>query len=198
MERAFIAWCCMAKAKRSSDRWVANERGGAHVLVFGLLALLFAVALLLVSMNWMLQSSAKTKTKLALDQATQAAATNVDPIEAAYGRLVWDEEAGEADFYRYLAMNLRLDGQGRPTERSYAAAPPVVHLLEFVTSPTYPAVITRSVSVGAGGPQETTRNVQVTVYGPSVVAVVEVHQRLIGRDELESIVLPSVASVRFR
>ncbi|WP_233532393.1 hypothetical protein [Paenibacillus alkalitolerans] len=175
-----------------------DERGGAHVLLFGLMAVIFSVALFVVSLDWMLQSANKTKTKLVLDRAAHAAAINIDPMEAAYGRLVWDQAAGTADFYKYLHMNMRLDSQGKPQTGSYLTEAPVVHMLQFVSAPSYPVVLHQSVVVRAGTAEETVRNVDVTVYGPSVIAVVEVHHRVTGTGRVEPIVLSSVASVRFR
>ncbi|TLS51964.1 hypothetical protein FE782_11315 [Paenibacillus antri] len=173
-----------------------DERGGAHVLLFALLSVLCAVLLLATSVDWMLQSANKTKSKLALDRATHAAALHVDMQEAAFGRLVWDESAGRAEFARFLRLNFGLDEAGEPAEGGRLEAAPVVHRLEFVTAPAYPATVRRTVVAREGTSQETTRRVDVTVYGPSVVAVVEVHQRV--RGVLEPIVLSSVASVRFR
>lgn len=161
------------------------------MLVFALLAVMFSTLLFVTSLDWMLQSANKTKTKLALDRSTHAASLFVDEREAAWGRLVWDEERGSAAFERFLRLNLRLTAQGEPLPASHLAATPKVHWLEFVAAPAYPAKVRRSV-VSSGS----TRNVDVTVYGPSVIAIVEVHQRV--RGELEPILLSSVASVRFR
>jgi len=178
-------------------RWVRlNERGGAHVLMFALLAVVFSVLLTVTSLEWLLLSVNKTKTKLALDRATHAASLMIDPLEAAYGRLAWDEIEGERQFYRLLRLNLRLSEEGAPTEGSYLPTSPVVHSLEFVDFPVYPSVLRRTVVVDEGERTETTRNVEVTVYGPSVVAIVEVRHSL--REGLEPVVLSSVSSVRFR
>jgi hypothetical protein len=178
---------------------VRNERGGAHILIFALLAVVFSISLLVVSINWMLQSTNKTKTKLVLDRATHAAALNIDPVQAALGKLVWDQAGGIADFYKYLSLNLHLDEHGQPLPGSYLDEAPVVHLLEFVSLPSYPAVVRRTVVVNEGTEDAIVRNVVVTVYGPSVVAVLEVRQRIIGGSgRSEMIVLSSVASVRFR
>lgn len=174
----------------------ADERGGAHVLLFALLAATCAVLLLVTSVGWMTLSVNKTKSKLALDRTTHAAAQQIDLAEAAYGRLAWDEASGRAEFDRFLKLNFGLDAAGQPMEGSRLEAAPVVHRLEFVTSPVYPATIRRTIVAREGTEQETTRRVDVTVYGPSVVAIVEVHQRV--RGGLEPIVLSSVASVRFR
>ncbi|HZG78893.1 MAG TPA: hypothetical protein VEZ72_23780 [Paenibacillus sp.] len=174
----------------------ADERGGAHVLLFALLAAMCAVMLLATSIGWMTLSANKTKSKLALDRSTHAAAQRIDLMEAAHGRLVWDETAGRAEFERFLRLNFGLDAAGQPTEGSRLDAAPVVHRLEFVTAPAYPATIRRTVVAREGTEQATTRRVDVTVYGPSVVAIVEVHQLV--RGGLEPIVLSSVASVRFR
>lgn len=180
-----------------SSSYLRNERGGASVLLFGLLAVVFSALLFVTTIGWMLASHNKTKTKLALDQATHAAAMNVDPTEAAYGRLVWVEGAGRADFYKYLSLNLRLDSLGEPAAGSHLTEAPVVHMLEFVSLASYPGTVARSVVVDAGESTETVRSVDVTIFGPSVVAIVEVHQRMSG-GRVEPIVLSSVASIRFR
>ncbi len=171
----------MGKVRLMNKRFVRNERGGAHIVLFALLAVVFSVTLSVVSVQWMLQTANKTKTKLALDRAVHAAALNLDEREAAYGRLVWDEAAGERDFYRYLRLNLQLDDSGEPLPDSHLETTPVVHGLEFVEFPTYPSVLSRSVVVDDGKESETVRHVEVTVYGPSVVAFLEVRQRTGGR-----------------
>ena len=175
--KGFIGWCYMAKVKLTND-----ERGGAHILIFVLFVILFIVTVLLVSMQWMMQSANKTKSKLALDRAVHAASLSIDAMEAAQGRIVWDEWAGEEAFDEYLNLNFL-----------YREAP-IVHLLEFVTHSTYPFTLERMIVIDVA--KGLTRNVDVTVYGPSVVAIIEVQQ--IGWGKSESIVLSSVASVRFR
>jgi hypothetical protein len=175
--KGFIGWCYMAKVKLTND-----ERGGAHILIFVLFVILFMVSVLLVSMQWMLQSANKTKSKLALDRAVHAASLSIDVMEAAQGRIVWDEWAGEENFDQYLNLNF------------LHREPPIVHLLEFVTNSTYPYTLERTVVINAT--KGLTRNVDVTIYGPSVVAIIEVQQ--LGWGKSESIMLSSVASVRFR
>lgn len=165
-------------------------------MVLTLLASLFAVLLLVTSVEWMLQSANKTKSKLALDRAVHAASVHTDPFEAAYGRLVWDEAKGRAEFERFLRLNFRLGENGEPQTGSRLPAAPVVHLLEFAAADVYPANIRRTVAAHAGTAEETVRTVDITVYGPSVIAIVEVHQRV--RGTLEPIVLSSAASVRHR
>jgi len=188
----------MAEAKLMSKKetLLGNERGSAHVLLFALLAAVFGVLMFVTSIEWMLQSANRTKSKLALDRAAHAAAVHVDRTEAAFGRLAWDEEAGRAEFERFMRLNFRLGPDGRPEEGSWLEFPPVVHWLEFVEASAYPATIRRTVVAHEGETNETTRSVDVTIYGPSVVAILEVHQRV--RGQPEPIVLSSVASVRFR
>jgi hypothetical protein len=183
---------------RMRNMWLMrDERGGASVLLFGLLALVLSVLLFVTTIEWTLVSFNKTKTKLAIDQATHSAALNIDPVESAYGRLVWDEAAGREDFYKYISLNLRLNSFGEPAPGSHLTEKPLVHSLEFVSLPSYPGTVLRTVVVDAGEPTETVRSVDVTVFGPSVVAVLEVHQRMSG-GRAEPVVLSSVASVRFR
>jgi len=180
----------------SRARVRTDERGGAHVLLLALLGAVFAVLLLTTSIDWMLQSANKTKSKLALDRATHAAAAHVNLDEAMYGRLSWDVAAGRDEFLRFLRLNFGLDAEGEPVAGGRLEQAPVVHLLEFVSAGTYPATVARTVVVDEGTNSETRRTIDVTIYGPSVVAIVEVHQRVRGR--LEPVVLSSVASVRFR
>ncbi|MCI3922648.1 hypothetical protein MO973_20660 [Paenibacillus sp. TRM 82003] len=176
---------------------MANERGGAGVLMFGLLGIGCCLLLFVVSVQWMLFTHHKTKTKLVLDRASHAASLHIDPSEAAYGRLAWDVSGGTADFDRYLRMNLRLNADGTPSAASPVSVPPIVHSLEFVALPTYPGRVVRSIVVDPGARTETVRTVDAWIYGPSVVAVVEVRPRAIGgRDD--PLVLSSVASARFR
>jgi hypothetical protein len=178
------------------NRLHQDERGGAHVALFALLALVFAVILLVTAVDWMLLASGKTRMKLALDRAVHAASLHIDPVEAAYGRLVWEEEQATAAFEQILRLNLGLSEAGEPLPGSPLERPPVIHVLEFVTSPTYPAVLERSVTIDPGTEAETVRNIKVTIYGPSVAAVMEVHHTF--RGKTEPIVLSSAANVRFR
>jgi hypothetical protein len=163
-----------------------------------LLGLMSCAFIWVIAINWMLQTYNSNKTKPLIDHATHAASLDFVPSEAALGRLVWDTTAGTNDFYKYLRMNLKLDSSNNPVAGSHLMQAPVVHDFEFVSNPTYPYVLNRSLIVYAGSTNETIRNVNVTIYGPSIVAIVEVRQNLIGLGRSEPIVLSSVASVRFR
>ncbi|WP_174349698.1 hypothetical protein [Paenibacillus sp. JMULE4] len=70
--------------------------------------------------------------------------------------------------------------------------------LEYVTNPTYPYVLNRTITVHSSTDRQTTRSVNVTIYGPSIVAIIEVNRSLLGQPHSEPVVLSSVASVRFR
>ena len=190
----------MSKCKRNSLVYLENERGGAHVVLLALLAAVFLITVFIVGINYGLSVTSQTKYKSYLDVASKAAASrpNFDPEELAYGRLVWDSAKGTTDFYRYLRLNFKLDNGNAPLANSPLPAPPIVHSIEFLTSPTYPTVVNRTVTVYGGTADETTRNVQATIYGPSIVAIVEFRQDQIGTTRNEPIIIPSVASVRFR
>ncbi|WP_426451474.1 hypothetical protein ACP26L_05020 [Paenibacillus sp. S-38] len=179
-------------------RTLAQEDGGVHILLLGFFGIAFAVLLWVTVFNWLMQTGPLAKTKSVLNHAAHAASLSINEGEAAHGRLVWDETAGTDSFYRFLRLNLKLDEELRPEAGSMLQEAPVVHLLEFVTSPTYPYVLRRSVTIHEGGADRTTRNVEVTVYGPSVVAVLEIHRPLLGRGRSEPSLISSVASVRMR
>ncbi|WP_230876197.1 hypothetical protein [Paenibacillus validus] len=208
--KAFIAWNCMAKAKHMSSRSAVganapgvlrfwnDEQGGLHLVLFALLGVAAASFLWVVAWNWLLHGHSLSRAKPLLDHAVRAASLQLDPGEAALGRLVWDEAAGRDHFLRYLRLNFKLNGDLTPQPGSPLESAPVVHRLEFVTHSTYPYELVRSVTVREGGNLQTTRNVRVTIYGPSVVAVVELERSLLGLGRKEPIVLSSVASVRFR
>lgn len=195
MMQAFTV-CSSTGRVRLMNRWYEDEQGGVHVALFALMALVCAVLLFVTAVDWMLLTSGKTRTKLALDRATHAASLQIDPLEAAYGRLVWDEERAARAFDEILRLNLGLSESGEPLPGSPVERSPVVHALEFVTAPSYPAVLKRTVSVHPGTDLETVRNIEVTIYGPSVAAVLEVQQT--ARGKTEPLVLSSVASVRLR
>lgn len=177
---------------------LSDERGGVHILILALLGAVAAVFIWIVSINWMMHTSSIDKAKTFLDISTSAASKSVDATQLARGNIVWDPIDGTANFYKYLRLNLKLDATNTPLAGSFLTQAPIVHSLEFVTSGTYPVVLNRTVSVYVGTNDETTRNIQVTVYGPSIVAVVEIRQDLIGRTQKEPIILSSVASVRYR
>ncbi|MBU7316409.1 hypothetical protein [Paenibacillus oleatilyticus] len=190
------AWQCRLGAE-AYGLW-KDEKGSAHLLLFGLLGMMTAAFIWVIAFNWMMQTYGTNKTKPLLDRATHAASLDIVPEEAALGRLVWDRTKGTDDFYRYLRLNLKLDSDLTPGEGSHLREAPTVHHLEFVTSPAYPYVLQRTVTVHTGTAKQTTRSVQVTIYGPSVVAIVETNQPLLGLSSSEPAVLSSVASVRFR
>lgn len=184
---------CTSKARNI----INDEHGGAHILVFVLLASTMLVLINIIALNWMMQSSVHGKTKTALDQATRAAAMDVDEIEKARGRIVWDTLNGTSNFYKYLRLNMNLDTSNNPLTGSYLTTAPVVHVFEEVSAPSYPHSINRSITLYPGTQDETTRNVAVTIYGPSILAIVEVRQPMIGLNRSEPLVLSSVSSIRF-
>lgn len=175
-----------------------NEQGGMAILLIALLAVVSLTALWLMTFNWGRQTLILNKTKPIVDQATRAASLDVDPGELGEGRLAWDEAAGAASFRTYLYRNLRLNADGAPEDDSPLDRPPVVHTLEFVAAPSYPFKLHRSVTLHAGTGEETTRGVDVTLYGPSVFAVVEFFFRGLGESREEPVVISSVSSIRYR
>ncbi|WP_281889646.1 hypothetical protein [Paenibacillus sp. YYML68] len=195
----------MEKARRTEAdrlvRWLKplrNERGGVHLLLTALLAMSFAVLLLATGWNSLVHGHTVNKAKTLLDQAVRAASLNIVPEQAAMGRLVWDEAAGRADFAQYVRLNFKLHDDMRPKTNSPLTAAPIVHRLEFVTNPTYPYTLSRSITVHSGTDRQTTRSVSVTVFGPSVVAIVELEQRQLGTGRTEPVVISSAANVRLR
>ncbi|MGF9712091.1 hypothetical protein [Paenibacillus naphthalenovorans] len=175
-----------------------REEGSAHLLLFALFGIIAAAFLWVTAFNWMMQTHSLTKTKPLLDRATHAASLNIDKREAALGRLVWDSARGTDDFYKYLRLNLKLGPELTPLSRSHLKEAPIVHHLEYVTNITYPYVLNRTITVHSSTDRQTTRSVNVTIYGPSIVAIIEVNRSLLGQPHSEPVVLSSVASVRFR
>lgn len=169
-----------------------------HIVLFALLGAATAAFLWAVAWNWLLHGHSLNQTKPKLDHAVRAASLQIDRREAALGRLAWDEASGRAHFFRYLQLNFKLNVDLTPQPDSLLEAKPIVHRLEFVTHTTYPYEVIRSITVHEGGSLQTTRNVRVTIYGPSVVAIVELERSMLGLGRKEPIVLSSVANVRFR
>jgi len=184
----------------SKRRLASDERGAVHLLLFALLAIVAISWIWITSFNWMYQTFAINRIKPALDIATRAAASNRDAQQALQGKLVWDQTNGTSDFYKYLQLNLHLDGANTPTSGSFvtSSSPVVVRDLEFVTLPSYPATLTRSISIYASTTNATTRNVSVTIYGPSVIAIVEVTLQNMGFGNSFPVIIPSVGSIRKR
>ncbi|MBC8079092.1 MAG: hypothetical protein H7X86_02020 [Gorillibacterium sp.] len=175
-----------------------NEQGGIHVLAMGLLAIITLAVVGLASINWGIQTLTISKAKPLLDQSTRAAALNIDSNAMVMGLIQWNEADGKADFYRYLQLNFRLNENNQPLRNSFIATEPVVHVLEFITASQYPYSLHRSISLYSGGTKATIRTVDVTIYGPSVLAIVEFNRKKLGSSELEPIVVSSVASIRHR
>jgi hypothetical protein len=175
-----------------------NERGDVHILLFSLLGIVAVVLVLVSSSNWMSQILTMDKTKNYLDHATAAAATDVNISQAMQGKIVWDTISGTNDFYKYLRLNLKLNSLNVPQAGSYLTLTPIVQDLEFVTAVTYPYVLHRTLILYPSTVDQITRHIDVTIYGPSVVAILEVRQNLIGLGKKEPILIPSVASARYR
>lgn len=184
--------------KRSWPRLWREEQGGIHILGTGLLAIVFIVGISAAAVNWGLHTLSLNKVKLALDQSARAAALAIDQEKAAAGFLVLDESQAALDFHRYLRLNLRLDEADLPAASSLLAAKPIVHVLEFVRAPAYPATVQRSVTLYPGAADQTLRTIDVTLYGPSVLSIAEFRIHRLGSSRLTPLVVSSVASVRFR
>ncbi|WP_235941508.1 hypothetical protein [Paenibacillus puerhi] len=195
-----ITSCCTAEARRMNrlESVIHSERGGVHVLLAALLAIIPAVLLWGLAWNWLLHAHTISKSKPRLDQAARAASMNIDPAQAALGRIIWDEAAGRDNYFKYLRLNFKLAADLTPLPGSTLESSPVVHRLEFVTHTSYPYTLSRTITVHAGTSRQTTRSVQATIYGPSVVAIVELGRPQLGQGREEPIVISSVASVRFR
>lgn len=188
----------MNSLKHISQQFIADEEGGAHVYIFGLLAIGAMIVIFIISLNMALEYANKNHTKPSIDIATHAAALDVDLVQAALGRIVWDTTKGTASFYTYLRKNLHLDNQNMPIQGSYLTLAPTVHFLGFVTNSNYPYTYTKIVTLYAGTAKQTVRTVHTTLYGPSIVAIVEVNQKMYGQAGDEPIVISSVASIRKR
>jgi hypothetical protein len=175
-----------------------NERGGAHILIFVLLASMSIVWVDITTLNWMQLTTITNKTKVRLDLATQAAASNVNRTQAARGIITWDTSNGTADFYKYLQLNLKLDSSNNPIAGSYLLQNPIVQYLAFISNATYPYVFNKTITLYPSTPDQTIRNISVTLYGPSVVAIMEVRHHLMGTNRTVPIIQSSVASLRYR
>jgi hypothetical protein len=172
--------------------------GGAHVYIFGLMAIGGILIIFIVSLNIVLQYTNKDHTKPLIDIATHAAALDIDLYEAAQGRIVWDMNKGRASFYSYFRKNLHLDSNNIPLQGSYLTNVPIVHYLGLVTNSSYPYTYTKSIILHQSTSKQTVRTIQATLYGPSVVAIVEVQQKMYGQAQDEPIVISSVSSMRNR
>lgn len=177
---------------------INNERGGGHIYIFGLMAIGMMTVVMILSLNVALHYANKDRTKPLIDSATHAASLDFNLMEASRGRLVWDIPSGTATFYNYFRKNLRLDASNNPLPGSYLTTAPIVHFLGFVTNPTYPYTYIKNVTVQPATTQETIRTIHTQLYGPSVVAIVEVTQDVVGQTQHESIVISSVSSIRRR
>jgi len=178
--------------------YLRNADGGAHIYIFGLLALGGMTVVFIISLNVALQYTNKDRTKPLVDIATHAAALDIDLSEAAQGRITWDVNKGTASFYSYLRQNLHLDSNNVPTQGSYLSVAPIVHYLGLVTNSSYPFIYVKSITLHQSSAQQLVRKIQATLYGPSVVAIVEVQQKMYGQAVDEPIVISSVSSIRNR
>jgi hypothetical protein len=188
----------MNKIKKAILAFVRNSYGGAHIYIFGLLALGGITVIFITSLNVALQYSNKNHTKPLIDIATHAAALDIDLSEAAQGRITWDINKGTTSFYSYLRNNLHLDSNNMPVQGSYLSDAPIVHYLGLVTNSSYPFTYVKSITLHQSTAQQLVRKIQATLYGPSIVAIVEVQQKMYGQAADEPIVISSVSSIRNR
>jgi hypothetical protein len=177
---------------------LSNMHGGAHVYIFGLMAVGGILIIFIISLNIALEYTNKDHTKPLIDIATHAASLDIDLNEAAQGRIVWDINKGTASFYSYFRKNLHLDSNNIPQQGSYLTNVPTVHYLGYVTNDSYPFIYSKSIMLHQSTSKETVRTIQTTLYGPSVVAIVEVQQKMYGHVQDEPIVVSSVSSMRNR
>jgi hypothetical protein len=188
----------MNKLKRVLLAGLQDSRGGAHVYIFGLLSIGGIMIIFIISLNIALEYTNKNHTKPLIDIATHAAALDIDLNEAAQGRITWDTVKGTASFYSYLRKNLHLDSNNNPIQGSYLTAAPIVHYLGLVTNSSYPYIYVKSITLHPSTAQQVVRKTQATLYGPAVVAIVEVQQKMYGQSADEPIVISSISSIRNR
>lgn len=184
--------------REGRKRRLYGEAGGVHILVLALLALGSVAVITVTAFNAAMLYSLNSGIKPLLDTATHAAAMEVDPRQASYGRIVWDSTSGTNAFYRSLQRNLQLDAANQPLAGSPLAAAPIVHKLTYVTAAGYPFDYDVSITLYAGTDRETVRSVRARLYGPSVLAILEVRQHQAGGGADEPVILSSVSSVRPR
>lgn len=176
-----------------------DHRGGIDFMILSLLSLLITTLMWVTGFNWMNQMLLKQQLKLAADHAARAAAQDIDTTQLLQGKLTWNAVAGTSDFYVYLQRNLKLDSSNRSSGGYIRAGYKVdVPLLEFVSSPFYPYTLSRSVTLYGGTVNQTTRKVDVTIYGPSIVAVLGAPYFNMGSARQDAIVISTVASIRKR
>jgi hypothetical protein len=188
----------MSKLKRVLLEVLKDSRGGAHVYIFGLLAIGGIIIIFIISMNIALEYTNKNHSKPLVDIATHAASLDIDLNEAAQGRITWDPVKGTASFYSYLRKNLNLDSSNNPIQGSYLTTAPIVHYLGLVSNSSYPFIYVKNVTLHPSTAQQVVRKIQATLYGPSVVAIVEVQQKMYGQAADEPIVISSISSIRTR
>jgi hypothetical protein len=188
----------MSSMKKAIITSLRNSQGGAHVYIFGLMAMGGMMIIFIVSMNIALQYTNKDHSKPLIDIATHAATLDIDLMEAAQGRIVWDTIKGTASFYKYLQKNLHLDNNNVPVQGSYLTVAPAVHFLGLVSNSSYPFTYVKTITLHQSTVKQTVRTIQTTLYGPSVVAIVEVQQKMHGQAMDEPIVITSVSSIRNR
>lgn len=176
----------------------AEEDGAVHILLFSLFVIAFIITCIVVTFNLAMQITVTNNTKLALDTATKAAALDIKIEEAIQGRIVWDSTKGVNSFYKFLRLNMNLDNSNNPLENSFLKRQPKIRMLEEVTASSYPENIERKIKLYEGTENEITREIKVTIYGPSVVSIIEVEHPYIGLGRAEPVLVSSVASIRFR
>ncbi|WP_182101722.1 hypothetical protein [Niallia taxi] len=200
--------------KHMNNKLIGNQRGGVSIMVLSLLALVFCVTVMVVSVDFALQSADIARLKNHVSLGLHAGSLEIDAQKLSEGN--YEIKPSSKDkFYEYLRKNARLDNSNSATDESYlpTGSQVKIHELSYVD---YEQGIIRPLENGrtncalvdgkrvsckitlhAGTDQETTREVNEVVIGPSLVAIIETQHHAIGNLNDEAIVIAGKQQVRF-
>lgn len=191
------------------------------MMVLSLIALIFCILVMVVSIRYSLLYTTQNMLKNDLNAAVHAASLSIDETQLAKGYFMLDTTTpgtrAQDMFYKYLQLNMDLDSNNKAMTKSKVPVGTTVNINELIyvdyesrtlvnmgPNPTScsllssTAQVTCEVTLNNGSSTEITRVVNQTVRGPSVVAIVNTYHKELGSMNQEPLLIPAVQEVFFR
>ncbi|MFD2614727.1 hypothetical protein [Paenibacillus gansuensis] len=199
---------------------INNQRGGISIMLCSLIALVFCISAMVISIDFARISTQKNKIKNYLNNALHAASLSIDEISLSKGLVRLDittnGKKAQDMFYIYLRKNLHLDNNNKALATSVLPTDSTVEVKELVyinyedsilvnllggsTSCSYSSLgksITCNITENAGQPNEISRKITESIVGPSVVSIIAADHDGIGLLSDERLLITGVQELRF-
>lgn len=178
-------------------RILADEKGGAEVVVISLVAFSFCLVVFFQVMDMSVLTAQKERMKLHLNRAVHAASLEINMDQLRAGKLELNPGRARAVFFDYAQTQMRLDDQMMPTSDSYLSDPVEVVVFEVVNEGPFPQWFRKEVVISAGTDKEQRYLIEEYLRGPSLVTAVQTRHRGFGVIGDEILLVPAVEQARF-